>query len=110
MFAGGRIDHAHHFINPFRALEETLVLESTLLAILSVVNLQETLIVLTSDHSHVLTLGGLTTPKGNNILGEYRACEKYREEAILIKCGIIVKVRGRQTRLLVDMTSFGPCQ
>lgn len=68
-FLGGRIDHAHHFNNPFRALEETLVLESTLLAILSVVNLQETLIVLTSDHSHVLTLGGLTTPKGNNILG-----------------------------------------
>lgn len=68
---GGRIDHAHHFNNPFRALEETLVLESTLLSILSVINLQETLIVLTSDHSHVLTLGGLTTPKGNNILGKY---------------------------------------
>ncbi len=67
---GGRIDHAHHFNNPFRALEETLVLESALMSILSAVNLQETLIVLTSDHSHVLTLGGLTTPKGNNILGE----------------------------------------
>lgn len=67
--SGGRIDHAHHYNNPYRALEETLVLESTLEAIMSKIDLSETLIVVTADHSHVMTMGGLATPRGNNILG-----------------------------------------
>ncbi|KAG8318797.1 hypothetical protein J6590_105548 [Homalodisca vitripennis] len=65
----GRIDHAHHYNNPYRALDETLVLDDTVLTVLSTVNLSDTLLVLTSDHSHVLTLGGLATPRGNPILG-----------------------------------------
>jgi len=67
--SGGRIDHAHHYNNPYRALEETLVLESTLEAIMSKVDLSDTLIVVTADHSHVMTMGGLATPRGNDILG-----------------------------------------
>eukprot|EP00102_Acyrthosiphon_pisum_P022663 XP_016659873.1 PREDICTED: alkaline phosphatase, tissue-nonspecific isozyme-like [Acyrthosiphon pisum] len=66
----GRIDHAHHYNNPYRALEETLVLESTLEAIMSKVDLSDTLIVVTADHSHVMTMGGLATPRGNDILGK----------------------------------------
>lgn len=69
--AGGRIDHAHHYNNPFRALDETLVLEEALVAVLEAVDLAETLIVVTSDHSHVLTMGGLATPRGNPIFGRY---------------------------------------
>ncbi|KAG8255883.1 hypothetical protein J6590_081381 [Homalodisca vitripennis] len=65
----GRIDHAHHYNNPYRALEETLVLEDSLLEVLSVTDPLETLTVVTSDHSHVLTFGGLSTPLGNPILG-----------------------------------------
>ncbi|KAE8747638.1 hypothetical protein FOCC_FOCC005617, partial [Frankliniella occidentalis] len=66
---GGRIDHAHHYNNAYRALDETLALESALLAAMELVDITETLIVLTADHSHVLTLGGLATPRGNPILG-----------------------------------------
>lgn len=65
----GRIDHAHHYNNPYRALDETLVLESALLSVLSVIDQSETLLIVTSDHSHVLTIGGLATPRGNPILG-----------------------------------------
>ncbi|KAL1141018.1 hypothetical protein AAG570_000944, partial [Ranatra chinensis] len=65
----GRIDHAHHYNNPFRALDETLVLEEAVLAVLAAVDQSETLIVVTSDHSHVLTMGGLATPRGNSIFG-----------------------------------------
>uniref|UniRef100_A0A1B6EBV1 alkaline phosphatase n=1 Tax=Clastoptera arizonana TaxID=38151 RepID=A0A1B6EBV1_9HEMI len=65
----GRIDHAHHYNNPYRALNETLMLESALVTALSLVDPAETLIVMTSDHSHVLTMGGLATPTGNPILG-----------------------------------------
>ncbi|XP_066996071.2 alkaline phosphatase, tissue-nonspecific isozyme [Anabrus simplex] len=66
---GGRIDHAHHYNNAYRALDETLAMEAALLALLPLVDLSETLVVLTADHSHVLTMGGLATPRGNPILG-----------------------------------------
>lgn len=69
MFSGGRIDHAHHYNNAYRALDETLALESALVEVLGRVDLEETLIVVTTDHSHVLTLGGLATPRGNPVLG-----------------------------------------
>lgn len=67
--SGGRIDHAHHYNNPYRALEETLMLDAALLAVLSMIDQSQTLVVLTSDHSHVLSLGGISTPRGNPILG-----------------------------------------
>jgi alkaline phosphatase len=74
---GGRIDHAHHYNNAYRALVETLALEAALLAALPLVDLADTLLVVTADHSHVLTLGGLATPRGNPILG-----------LIVILCGV----------------------
>lgn len=74
LYPGGRIDHAHHYNNPYRALDETLVLEDAVLEVLSAVDLEETLIVVTSDHSHVLTFGGLNTPLGNPILGKLKIC------------------------------------
>ncbi|XP_043491262.1 alkaline phosphatase-like isoform X1 [Polistes fuscatus] len=66
---GGRIDHAHHYNNAYRALDETLALEKAVRAVMKEVDLTETLIVVTADHSHVLTLGGLATHRGNPILG-----------------------------------------
>lgn len=35
------------------------------------VDLSNTLIVVTADHSHVLTLGGLATLRGNPIFGHF---------------------------------------
>nr|XP_022913120.1 alkaline phosphatase-like isoform X2 [Onthophagus taurus] len=66
---GGRIDHAHHYNNAYRALDETLAMETALLAAMALVNPTETLLVLTADHSHVLTMGGQATPRGQPILG-----------------------------------------
>ncbi|GLV44332.1 Alkaline phosphatase 2 [Carabus blaptoides fortunei] len=66
---GGRIDHAHHYNNAYRALDETLAMETALLAAMEMVNPTETLLVLTSDHSHVMTMGGQATPRGHPILG-----------------------------------------
>lgn len=67
---GGRIDHAHHYNNAYRALDETLALEEAVQAVMKEVDLTETLLVVTADHSHVLTLGGLATLRGNPIFGE----------------------------------------
>nr|CAD7460376.1 unnamed protein product [Timema tahoe] len=66
---GGRIDHASHYNNAYRVLDETLSLESAVLVALSEVDAAETLVVVTSDHSNMLTLGGLSTTRGNAIFG-----------------------------------------
>ncbi|KAG7212353.1 hypothetical protein KM043_012674 [Ampulex compressa] len=66
---GGRIDHAHHYNKAYRALDETLALEEAVRSVMKEVDLTETLLVVTADHSHVLTFGGLSTHRGNPIFG-----------------------------------------
>lgn len=71
MIEAGRIDHAHHDGNAFRALTDTIELSNAVRTALSKVNLNETLIVVTADHSHTFTMGGYPA-RGNNILGLVR--------------------------------------
>ena len=65
----GRIDHGHHDGVAYKALTETQELHETVAWLLTQVDLQETLIIVTADHSHTLTLAGYAT-RGNPILGE----------------------------------------
>lgn len=53
-------------------MDETLAMETALLAAMSMVNPTETLLVLTADHSHVMTMGGQATPRGQPVLGRYK--------------------------------------
>lgn len=71
MVEGGRIDQAHHYGNAYRALSETVEFSNAVRAALSKVNLDETLIIVTADHSHTLTMIGYSA-RGNNILGLVR--------------------------------------
>jgi len=66
---GGRIDHAHHFSNAYRALVDTVAMDDAVRAALQLVDLKETLILVTADHSHTLTISGYQ-PRGNPILGK----------------------------------------
>lgn len=68
MVEGGRIDHAHHAGNAFRALRETIELSNAVRAALQIIDLRNTLVIVTADHSHVFTLAGYPA-RGNNILG-----------------------------------------
>ena len=68
MVEGGRIDHAHHDGNAFRALTETIELSNAVRTATQKVNLDETLIIVTADHSHAFTMAGYPI-RGNNILG-----------------------------------------
>jgi alkaline phosphatase len=68
MVEAGRIDHAHHGGNARRALQDTVALNAALKAAMDAVDLRETLIVVTSDHSHVFTIAGYPE-RGNPILG-----------------------------------------
>ena len=69
MVEAGRIDHGHHAGNAYNALHETIMLSDTVEAILNRVNLEETLIIVTADHSHVMTIAGYPK-RGNPILGK----------------------------------------
>ncbi len=71
MVEAGRIDHAHHDGNAFRALTDTIELSNAVRAAVSKVNLDETLIIVTADHSHTFTMAGYPI-RGNNILGLVR--------------------------------------
>ncbi|XP_071525091.1 alkaline phosphatase-like [Panulirus ornatus] len=68
LIEGGRIDHALHDNLPRRALEETVVLDNTVAAVLKEVDLEDTMVVVTADHSHVMTINGYPD-RGNDILG-----------------------------------------
>ena len=71
MIEAGRIDHAHHNGNAFRALTDTIELSNAVRTALSKVDLNETLIIVTADHSHTFTMAGYPI-RGNNILGLVR--------------------------------------
>lgn len=67
---GGRIDHAHHTTRAGLALEEMLELDRAVDdALERFGSSAETLLLVTADHSHTLSFGGLNTPRGQNVLG-----------------------------------------
>lgn len=69
MVEAGRIDHAHHAGNAFNALNDTVELSEAVKATLETVDLEETLVLVTADHSHVFTIAGYPR-RGNPILGK----------------------------------------
>ena len=68
MVEGGRIDHAHHAGNAYRALTDTLALADAVRTAQQLTDPRDTLIIVTADHSHVFTLAGYAK-RGNPILG-----------------------------------------
>jgi len=69
MVEAGRIDHAHHAGNAFNALNETIELSNAVRMAVEHTDPNETLILVTADHSHVFTLAGYPK-RGNPILGK----------------------------------------
>jgi len=69
MVEGGRIDHAHHAGDAYRALNETIEFSRAVKVALEKTDAQKTLIIVTADHSHVLTIAGYPK-RGNSILGK----------------------------------------
>jgi alkaline phosphatase len=67
MVEGGRIDHALHGTNAKRALEDTIAFDDAIARAISLAD-ANTLIVVTADHDHTMTINGYSH-KGNPILG-----------------------------------------
>ncbi len=68
MVESGRIDHAHHGSQAGYALEETVEFANAIQQAIDTTNRDETLILVTADHSHVFTIAGYPR-RGNDILG-----------------------------------------
>ena len=71
MVEGGRIDHANHYGNAFRALDETIALSDAVKAAAKATSPEDTLILVTADHSHTLNFVGYPV-RGNPMLGKVR--------------------------------------
>ena len=69
MVEAARIDHAHHDGNAYQALNDTVELSRAVAAAAALTDERDTLIIVTADHSHVLTMAGYPK-RGNPILGK----------------------------------------
>lgn len=65
---GGRIDHGHHDSLAHKALDETVEFSKAIQAAVDLTDSSDTLIVVTSDHSHTMSISGYPA-RGTNILG-----------------------------------------
>lgn len=68
MVEAGRIDHGHHDGIAHKALWDTIALSDAVKVAVENVNLNETLIIVTADHSHTFNMAGYPQ-RGNPILG-----------------------------------------
>ncbi|GAA5080370.1 alkaline phosphatase [Lysobacter panacisoli] len=68
---GGRIDHAHHYGNAYRALTDTIALSEAVQAAADATSAQDTLILVTADHAHTLSFVGYPR-RGNPIFDKVR--------------------------------------
>jgi len=65
---GGRIDHAHHASNAYRALHDALAFSDAINVADEMTGDEDTLIIVTADHGHVMEFAGYPK-RGNPILG-----------------------------------------
>lgn len=65
---GGKIDLAHHKTRARRALDETIEFSKAVKMAQELTSPQDTLIVVTADHAHTMSISGYPT-RGNDILG-----------------------------------------
>lgn len=65
---GGRIDHGHHYGQAIKALDETIQFSNAIKRAVELTNNEDTLIVVTSDHAHTMSISGYPE-RGNSIVG-----------------------------------------
>ncbi len=92
MVESGRIDHAHHEGNAFRALDETIAFSDAVRAAMEATSADDTLIIVTADHSHTLSFAGYPA-RGNPILGKVRGSGENGDEALAV--GVALDQTGK---------------
>jgi alkaline phosphatase len=114
MVEAGRIDQAHHLGNAYRALTDAIELSNAVRAASQKVNLDDTLIIVTADHSHTFNMSGYPA-RGNNILGFVREVDgdgnlepDYRRDALGLPYTTLSYANGRGYTGESDLQPEGP--
>lgn len=101
MVEGGRIDHGHHANSAYLALHDALAFSRAVETALARTDPNETLIVVTADHSHVFTIAGYPE-RGNDIFGLVRRTDPQGEPA-----GVLMRDLGGKPYTTLGYTN-GP--
>lgn len=72
MVEAGRVDHAHHGGNAYRALTDAIAFDDAVKVASEMTDPSETLIIVTADHGHTMTFAGYPH-RGNPITGVVRS-------------------------------------
>ena len=83
---GGRIDHANHYGNAYRALTDAVAMSDAVRAASEASSPDDTLILVTADHSHTLNFVGYPM-RGNPILGKVRGSSGEDDEGDIVVDG-----------------------
>lgn len=75
MVEGGRVDHAHHGGNAYRALVDTIAFDAAVETALDLTDAADTLVIVTADHGHTMAFGGYPQ-RGNPITGLVRSAAR----------------------------------
>jgi len=75
MVEGGRVDHGLHAGDAQRALGDAAALDEAVAAAVAMTSAEDTLIIVTADHSHTLSMSGYPQ-RGNSILGLVKEGDK----------------------------------
>lgn len=82
--SGGRIDHGHHDAHALYAIDETLEFHKAIDLTKQRTNEDNTLIVVTSDHSHTMSISGYSVRIFyNNSLSSIVACPSIVADRIM---------------------------
>ncbi len=84
---GGRIDHANHYGNAYRALTDTVAMSDAVRAAMDATSANDTLVLVTADHAHTLTFAGYPV-RGNPILGKVRGSSGEDDVGDLVTDGL----------------------
>lgn len=81
---GGKIDHGHHSTRPIKALYDFKAFDNSIGKAKELVNLNETLVIVSADHSHTFTIGGYGR-RGDSVFGVGTADTEDDDENVFIR-------------------------
>lgn len=108
---GGRIDHAHHENKARKALDETVQFSEAVRMAQQMTNDEETLIVVTADHAHTMSISGYSA-RGEDILGlssELSNKDRRPFTTLNYATGPKMMVQPNGTRTDLSNVDFGKC-
>jgi alkaline phosphatase len=105
MVEGGRIDHSHHANRARQALDETAEFARAIALAKQMTNSEDTLIVVTSDHSHVNTYAGYPVRRNDVLKTSGRAQDHFPYETISYGNGPSYSITFDEDGNRVDVTN-----